>query len=226
MYRYEGSGVLSGLSRVRCMTAQRRAHLLHARTRSGKSSRRSCSSSSRRTRTSASRVQLPAVAARPGQQREIRRRTTRCGSSASACCAKRSTRSACPTSRRRRRRGFYGPKIDFHLADVMGQKRRIRPSSSTSICRTSSSLEYIGADGKEHRPVIIHRAIFSTMERMMSYSDRALWRRVSAVAGARAGWWSCRLPTATSTTASRCARPAGRGGPAGRARRPPGKDWL
>ena len=48
-------------------------------------------------------------------------------------------------------------------------------------------LEYIGEDNKPHRPVMVHRALFGSMERFFGVLDRALCRRVSDVAGAGAG---------------------------------------
>ena len=45
-------------------------------------------------------------------------------------------------------------------------------------------LKYIGADNAEHRPVVIHRAIFGSFERFIAHPDRALRRGVSALAGA------------------------------------------
>jgi len=64
---------------------------------------------------------------------------------------------------------FYGPKLDIQLADVMGHEETYSTIQVDFHLPNQFKLEYIGADGKEHRPVMIHRAIVSTMERMISY---------------------------------------------------------
>jgi threonyl-tRNA synthetase len=64
---------------------------------------------------------------------------------------------------------FYGPKLDIQLADVMGHEETYSTIQVDFHLPNQFQLEYIGADGAAHRPVIIHRAIISTMERMISY---------------------------------------------------------
>src|ERR1700735_2179656 len=64
---------------------------------------------------------------------------------------------------------FYGPKLDIQLADVMGPQETYSTIQIDFHLPNQFDLSYIGADGKEHRPVIIHRGVISTMERMVSY---------------------------------------------------------
>ena len=64
---------------------------------------------------------------------------------------------------------FYGPKLDIQLADVMGHEETYSTVQVDFHLPNQFGLKYIAADGKEHRPVMIHRAIVSTMERMISY---------------------------------------------------------
>jgi threonyl-tRNA synthetase len=64
---------------------------------------------------------------------------------------------------------FYGPKLDIQLADVMGHEETYSTIQVDFHLPSQFALNYVGADGKEHRPVMIHRAIISTMERMVSY---------------------------------------------------------
>jgi threonyl-tRNA synthetase len=64
---------------------------------------------------------------------------------------------------------FYGPKLDIQLADVMGHEETYSTIQVDFHLPNQFALNYVGADGKEHRPVMIHRAIISTMERMVSY---------------------------------------------------------
>ena len=64
---------------------------------------------------------------------------------------------------------FYGPKLDIQLADVMGHQETYSTIQIDFHLPNQFELSYIGADGREHRPVIIHRGVISTMERMASY---------------------------------------------------------
>jgi threonyl-tRNA synthetase len=64
---------------------------------------------------------------------------------------------------------FYGPKVDIQLADVMGHEETYSTIQIDFHLPNQFDLSYIAADGHPHRPVIIHRAIISTMERMVSY---------------------------------------------------------
>jgi threonyl-tRNA synthetase len=64
---------------------------------------------------------------------------------------------------------FYGPKLDIQLADVMGHEETYSTIQVDFHLPNQFALTYVAADGKEHRPVMIHRAIVSTMERMISY---------------------------------------------------------
>jgi threonyl-tRNA synthetase len=64
---------------------------------------------------------------------------------------------------------FYGPKLDIQLADVMGHEETYSTIQVDFHLPNQFELHYVGADGKEHRPVMIHRAVVSTMERMISY---------------------------------------------------------
>ncbi len=64
---------------------------------------------------------------------------------------------------------FYGPKLDIQLADVMGHEETYSTVQVDFHLPSQFGLEYTAADGKPHRPVMIHRAIVSTMERMISY---------------------------------------------------------
>jgi threonyl-tRNA synthetase len=64
---------------------------------------------------------------------------------------------------------FYGPKLDIQLADVMGHEETYSTIQVDFHLPSQFDLHYVAPDGKEHRPVMIHRAIVSTMERMISY---------------------------------------------------------
>jgi len=60
---------------------------------------------------------------------------------------------------------FYGPKIDFIIRDAIGRKWQLGTVQVDYIMPERFDLTYIGSDNKKHRPVIIHRAPFGSMER-------------------------------------------------------------
>ncbi|MCH8161483.1 MAG: threonine--tRNA ligase [Chloroflexi bacterium] len=64
---------------------------------------------------------------------------------------------------------FYGPKLDIQFADLMGREETYSTVQIDFYLPKQFDLSYIGEDGAEHRPVIIHRGVLSTMERMMAY---------------------------------------------------------
>src|SRR6185437_2106327 len=64
---------------------------------------------------------------------------------------------------------FYGPKVDIQLADVMGHEETYSTIQVDFHLPSQFGLEYTGADGNKHRPVMIHRGVISTMELMTSY---------------------------------------------------------
>jgi len=64
---------------------------------------------------------------------------------------------------------FYGPKLDIQLADVMGHQETYSTIQIDFHLPNQFELGYVGADGQQHRPVMIHRGVISTMERMVSY---------------------------------------------------------
>jgi len=63
---------------------------------------------------------------------------------------------------------FYGPKIDFIIRDAIGRKWQLGTIQVDYVMPDRFDLTYIGADNEKHRPVIIHRAPFGSMERFMS----------------------------------------------------------
>ena len=63
---------------------------------------------------------------------------------------------------------FYGPKLDFMIKDALGRKWQLGTIQVDYSLPERFELEYIGPDNKAHRPVMIHRAPFGSMERFMS----------------------------------------------------------
>lgn len=62
---------------------------------------------------------------------------------------------------------FYGPKIDFLVKDVLGRKWQLGTVQIDYVMPERFDLEYIGSDGQRHRPVVIHRAPFGSLERFI-----------------------------------------------------------
>lgn len=62
---------------------------------------------------------------------------------------------------------FYGPKIDFHLEDCLGRTWQCGTIQLDFQMPERFELEYIGADGQKHRPVMIHRVVFGSIERFI-----------------------------------------------------------
>ena len=63
---------------------------------------------------------------------------------------------------------FYGPKIDFHLQDCIGRTWQCGTIQLDFQMPERFDLTYIGADGEKHRPVMIHRVIFGSIERFIA----------------------------------------------------------
>jgi threonyl-tRNA synthetase len=63
---------------------------------------------------------------------------------------------------------FYGPKIDFDITDALGRKWQCGTIQLDYVAPERFQLTYVGADNTEHRPVVIHRAIFGSFERFIA----------------------------------------------------------
>jgi threonyl-tRNA synthetase len=76
---------------------------------------------------------------------------------------------------------FYGPKIDFHIKDAIGRMWQCGTVQCDFSMPERFGLEYIGADGNRHTPVMIHRALLGSMERFIGIlienyaGDLPLW---------------------------------------------------
>ncbi len=62
---------------------------------------------------------------------------------------------------------FYGPKLDFHLADSLGRTWQCGTIQLDSQLPERFELEYVGEDGERHRPVMIHRVVLGSIERFI-----------------------------------------------------------
>jgi len=63
---------------------------------------------------------------------------------------------------------FYGPKLDFMVKDALGRKWQLGTIQVDYTLPERFDLEYIGADNQKHRPVMIHRAPFGSLERFIA----------------------------------------------------------
>ena len=62
---------------------------------------------------------------------------------------------------------FYGPKLDFHVKDSIGRTWQCGTIQLDFQLPQRFNIEYIGADGAKHRPIMLHRVVFGSMERFM-----------------------------------------------------------
>ena len=62
---------------------------------------------------------------------------------------------------------FYGPKIDFHLVDAIGRTWQCGTIQLDFQMPQRFDLEYVGEDGEKHRPIMIHRVVFGSIERFI-----------------------------------------------------------
>ena len=64
---------------------------------------------------------------------------------------------------------FYGPKLDIQIRDLLGREETMSTIQVDFHLPEQFGLRYIGEDGAEHRPVILHRGVLGTAERMMAH---------------------------------------------------------
>lgn len=63
--------------------------------------------------------------------------------------------------------GFYGPKYEFHIKDAIGRTWQVATLQLDYNFPERFGLEYVGSDSNRHRPVMLHRAVFGTLERFL-----------------------------------------------------------
>ena len=114
---------------------------------------------------------------------------------------------------------FYGPKIDFHIEDVMGRTWQCATCQLDFAMPERLDLEYVGEDNQRHRPVMLHRTVFGSIERFLGIL-------IEHYGGAFPGWLApvqvAVVPVADRhaayaaevKAALECCRPAGGGRPA------------
>ena len=127
---------------------------------------------------------------------------------------------------------FYGPKLDFHLADSLGRTWQCGTIQLDSQLPERFELEYVGADNEKHRPIMIHRVVLGSIERfigvitelhaafptwlapvqvkVLPITDRAAEYADQVAARLDALGYRVRPTTAARRSASRSARPSWR----------------
>jgi threonyl-tRNA synthetase len=90
---------------------------------------------------------------------------------------------------------FYGPKIDFDVTDAIGRKWQCATIQLDYMQPENFDLKYTGANNAEHRPVVIHRAIFGSFERFIAIL-------IEHMTGRSRGWPPSRLSSCRFRTVS------------------------
>ena len=168
MYRYERSGVLSGLSRVRCMTLND-AHIFCTPEQIKEefsNTMRLVEEAYKDLGITKYRYRL-SLGDRSNKEKYVD--NDEMWDYGERVLREAMTELGLPFFEAKGEAAFYGPKLDIQLADVMGHEETYSTIQVDFHLPNQFKLDYIAADGKEHRPVILHRAIISTMERMVSY---------------------------------------------------------
>jgi len=168
MYRYERSGVLSGLSRVRCMTLND-AHIFCTPDQIKQEFSSVMKLVEQAYRDLGITKYSYRLSLRDPANKEKYVDNDEMWTLGENVLREALDSLGLPYREARGEAAFYGPKLDIQLADVMGHEETYSTIQVDFHLPKQFGLEYTGADGKEHRPVMIHRAIVSTMERMVSY---------------------------------------------------------
>jgi threonyl-tRNA synthetase len=168
MYRYERSGVLSGLSRVRCMTLND-AHIFCTPDQIKDEFTKVMQLVERAYRDLGITQYSYRLSLRDAGNTEKYVANDEMWLLAERVLREALDALGLPYKEAPGEAAFYGPKLDIQLADVMGHEETYSTIQIDFHLPNRFELGYIGPDGHEHRPVMIHRAIISTMERMVSY---------------------------------------------------------
>jgi threonyl-tRNA synthetase len=168
MYRYERSGVLSGLSRVRCMTLND-AHIFCT----PEQIKEEFAGVMRLVEQAYRDLGITQYTYRLSLRDKINRakyvENDEMWDLAENMLREAMNSLNLPYTEAPGEAAFYGPKLDIQLADVMGHQETYSTIQIDFHLPNQFELGYIGADGQAHRPVMIHRGVISTMERMISY---------------------------------------------------------
>ena len=162
VHRHEPSGTLHGLLRVRSIT-QDDAHIFCTDEQIEERGDRLPG-----LRLLPLRPVRPRAAARAlDASAEPDRVRTRCGTRRRGRCAGRSSTGGSEYDIHEGDGAFYGPKIDLHTTDSIGRSWQLGTVQLDYAMPERFDMTYAGADNLEHRPVMIHRALFGSFERFI-----------------------------------------------------------
>ena len=169
VYRFEQSGELSGMTRVRGFT-QDDAHIFCTEEQVADEFRALRRDDAVRAED-AGAGRLPRAAGLPRSgERQVRRQAGGLGPGRGGAGRRLPRAWTCPTwTSTVGEAAFYGPKVDFIVRDCIGREWQLGTVQLDYNLPSAErfDLEYIGADNQPHRPVMIHRAPFGSMERFM-----------------------------------------------------------
>ena len=168
MYRYERSGALSGLSRVRCMTLND-AHIFCTPDQIKEEFSNVMRLVERAYRDLGITKYSYRLSLRDPANKEKYVDNDEMWELGERVLREALDSLGLPYRESRGDAAFYGPKLDIQLADVMGHEETYSTIQVDFHLPNQFALVYAAADGKQHRPVMIHRAVVSTMERMIAY---------------------------------------------------------
>ena len=169
VYRYEQSGELHGLTRVRCFT-QDDAHIFCRPDQVKREFINVMDIIQRVFKTfnfSDENVEVQI------SLRDPKNKTKYIGSDEDWASAEQAIIDACAEKGMKARQelgeaAFYGPKLDFMVKDAIGRRWQLGTIQVDYQLPQRFQLEYVGEDGQKHRPVMIHRAPFGSMERFVA----------------------------------------------------------
>ncbi len=163
LHRYERGGVVHGLSRVRTF-CQDDAHIFCEQTQVPDEIERFIALLYRVYHACKFEKVIVKLALRP----EKRIGTDAEWDAAEAALAQGLEKANLPFERLPGEGAFYGPKVEFHVHDALKRSWQLGTIQYDPNLPERFGLTYVGSDGKDHRPVMLHRAVFGSLERFFS----------------------------------------------------------
>ena len=167
VYRYEQSGELHGLTRVRSFT-QDDAHLFCRPDQLKEEFEKVIDIILYVFKTLNFKEYTAQISLRDPEHKEKYIGTDENWAKAESAIIEASQEKGLPTVVEYGEAAFYGPKLDFMVKDAIGRKWQLGTIQVDYNLPERFGLEYVGADGQKHRPVMIHRAPFGSLERFVA----------------------------------------------------------
>ena len=167
VYRYEQSGELHGLTRVRCFT-QDDAHLFVRPDQIKEEFEKVIDIILYVFKTLDFKNYKAQVSLRDPENKAKYIGSDENWAKAEAAIQEAAAEKGLPTVVETGEAAFYGPKLDFMVKDALGREWQLGTIQVDYNLPERFGLEYIGSDGQKHRPVMIHRAPFGSLERFVA----------------------------------------------------------